>query len=183
MSREPLSQQYQVHKAHKALSRTDRTRVEKIPPSTATLGGSFFIASLKHQRGSMLVMALFIMIVLALLGLTLASSLSSTGNKVAADNLGFRAQLATQAGMEHIKATANPAGATPLSCNGTINSPASFGQVRGLEGCAYQASCQTSTTTIAGVNYYFYRFASTAQCTASELISAHTQTDSMMIEQ
>ena len=81
MSREPLSQQYLVHKA---LSRTDRNRVEKTHPSTATLGRSFFTASLKHQRGSMLVMALFIMIVLALLGLTLASSLSSTGNKVAA---------------------------------------------------------------------------------------------------
>lgn len=75
MSREPLSQQYLVHKAHKALSRTDRNRVEKTHPSTATLGGSFFTASRKHQRGSMLVMALFIMIVLALLGLTLALSL------------------------------------------------------------------------------------------------------------
>ncbi|MBZ2160572.1 pilus assembly PilX family protein [Alteromonas stellipolaris] len=180
MRRKPLPQE---HSVHKALLRRKSNRTGKTLPSVAMLDASFSTISLKRQRGSMLVTALFIMIVLALLGLTLASSLSSTGNKVVADNIGFRAQLATKAGLEHIKATANPAGATPLSCSGTINSPTSFGQVRGLEGCAYQASCQTTSTTIAGVDYYFYRFSSNAQCTASELISTHTLTDSMMIEQ
>ena len=180
MRRKPLPQEYSVHEA---LLRRNSNRAGKTLPSAGVLDASFLSISLKRQQGSMLVTALFIMIVLALLGLTLASSLSSTGNKVAADNIGFRAQLATKAGLEHIKATANPAGATPLSCSGTINSPVSFAQIRGLEGCAYQASCQTTNTTIAGVDYYFYRFSSTAQCTASELISSHTLTDSMMIKQ
>ncbi|WP_218395762.1 pilus assembly PilX family protein [Alteromonas lipotrueae] len=167
----------------KAILKFDSNKTGK-PRLRVTLSDASHSAlSLKHQQGSMLVMALFIMIVLALLGLTLASSLSSTGNKVVADNIGFRAQLATKAGLEHIKATANPAGATPLSCNSTINSPVSFAEVSGLEGCTYQASCQTTNTTIAGAGYYFYRFSSTAQCTASELISTHTFTDSMMIEQ
>jgi len=180
MRRKPLPQE---HSVHTALLRRNSNRAGNTLSSVAMLDASFSTISLKRQQGSMLVTALFIMIVLALLGLTLASSLSSTGNKVVADNIGFRAQLTTKAGLEHIKATANPAGATPLSCSGTINSPTSFGQVRGLEGCAYQASCQTTSTTIAGVDYYFYRFSSTAQCTASEFISTHTLTDSMMIEQ
>ncbi|WP_417683159.1 pilus assembly PilX family protein [Pseudidiomarina aquimaris] len=52
------------------------------------------------QRGAALAIALFVLLIVALLGLTLVRALNDSANAVASDVLGTRAQLAAQSGVQ-----------------------------------------------------------------------------------
>ncbi|WP_258239834.1 pilus assembly PilX family protein [Pseudidiomarina homiensis] len=52
------------------------------------------------QRGAALAVALFVLLIVALLGLTLVRALNDSANAVASDVLGTRAQLAAQSGVQ-----------------------------------------------------------------------------------
>lgn len=53
-----------------------------------------------RQRGAALAIALFVLLIVALLGLTLVRALNDSANAVASDVLGTRAQLAAQSGVQ-----------------------------------------------------------------------------------
>ena len=124
---------------------------------------------LRSQRGSMLVMALFVMIVISLLGLTLVSVISSTSQSVVYEVLGTRALSAAQSGMQQTAAAAFPLNSGPVPCNTVINSPTGYSNIEGLENCSYTARCSTTPIQKNGVAHYFYRFESTGLCQAGDV--------------
>ena len=129
----------------------------------------------KHQFGSMLILALFVMVILGLLGLALANQLRTSSQNVVYEVLGSRSLLAAQSGLEHISNTAFPLNSAPLVCNQTLASAASFGTVQGLEDCQYVASCSTRTVTLAsGELHYYYQFESTGACEGGGIWSSRT---------
>ncbi|MCU7554686.1 type II secretory pathway component [Alteromonas sp. ASW11-19] len=136
-----------------------------------------------RQSGSMLVMSLFVIIVLSLLGITLVTMISSASQSVVHDVVGTRAHMAARSGLGHIAATALPIGASPATCNTTINSSASFTNIHGLQLCSYQARCTTTVVDNGGVNYHLYRLESTGQCQTRDGWVSHTVTDSEFVPQ
>lgn len=136
-----------------------------------------------RQSGSMLVMALFVMIVLSLLGLTLLSVISSTSQSVVYDVLGTRAYAAAQSGVQQVVASAFPLNSGPAPCNTTITSPAGYTNINGLENCSYTARCSTTTIQKDGMPHYFYRFESTGLCQAGEVWVSRSVSTSALQEQ
>lgn len=115
------------------------------------------------QRGSMLVIALFVIIVLALLGLTMTRLLSSSSETIVYEVLGQRALNAARSGIEC--AVANQFGAV---CPHTT--PKVFSGVPGLENCLYNAPLPNSVAITDGAkNFTYLTFTSTGQCTAGKI--------------
>ncbi len=138
---------------------------------------------IRRHRGSMLVMAVFVILVLSLLGITLVSMLSSASQAVIHDVAGSRAQAAARSGLGHMTAVALPIGASPATCNTSISSPGSVSAVHGLQSCRYQARCTTTVVDNGGVNYHLYRFESTGQCQTRDGWVSHTVTGSEFVPQ
>ena len=118
----------------------------------------------KKQTGSMIVMALFAIIVLALLAGTLVNMISTSSNSVLYEVYGVRAKNAAQSGVQEVAMAAFPLGTGPQLCNQTINSPASFSTISGFQSCQFTASCTTTDINFNGTDYRYYRFSSTGSC-------------------
>lgn len=115
------------------------------------------------QGGSMLVLALFVIIVLALLGLTMTRLLSSSSETIVYEVLGQRALNAARAGIEC--AVANELGTL---CEHTA--PKDFSGVAGLENCSYNTPPPNRTPIVDGAkNFTYLTFTSTGQCTAGKI--------------
>ncbi len=112
------------------------------------------------QRGSMLVIALFVIIVLGLLGLTMTRLLSASSETIIHEVLGQRALNAARAGI-------NCAVAKQLG-SGCINPPVDtfiFVGVPGLENCTYQYEIGTPKTIQDGnKDFKYWTFNSKGQC-------------------
>lgn len=67
---------------------------------------------LTKQRGAALAVALFVLLIVALLGLTLVRALNDSANAVASDVLGTRAQLAAQSGVQGLMTEIYPLNGT-----------------------------------------------------------------------
>ena len=99
----------------------------------------------KKQRGSMLVMTLFVIIILSFLGITMVNLLSSSNQAVVYEVLGARAKLAAQSGAQRLLSVAFPLNSNSIAtCSTTVSSPAAFSTGNGLENCSYQATCTTT---------------------------------------
>jgi len=115
------------------------------------------------QRGSMLVIALFVIIVLALLGLTMTRLLSSSSETIIYEVLGQRALNAARSGIEC--AVANEFGAV---CPHAV--PRVFSGVAGLENCSYNTPLPDRVAITDGAkNFTYLTFTSTGQCTAGKI--------------
>jgi MSHA biogenesis protein MshP len=130
--------------------------------------------SAKKQTGSMIVMALFAIIVLALLAGTLVSMISSSSNSVLYEVYGVRAKNAAQSGIQEVAMAAFPLGAGPQICNQVINSPASFSTISGFQSCQFTARCTTTDVNFNGADYRYYRFSSTGSCGFDGLVVNRT---------
>lgn len=75
--------------------------------------------SKNYQSGSVLVLALFIMIVMLLLGAALVRLLSSSGETIAYEVVGTRAYNAANTALQARLAELFPLNANPRHCNGT----------------------------------------------------------------
>jgi len=109
-----------------------------------------------RERGSMLVMALFVLIVLAL------------------EVYGLRAQLAAQAGLEVLIAQSFPVGTSAQVCNINTSSSSSFSQIAGFRNCRFDAQCASSQIDFEGQTHRYYRFASTGYCEIGEGVVSRT---------
>ena len=127
-----------------------------------------------NQRGSMLIIALFVIIVLALLGLTMTRLLSSSSDAIIHEVLGQRALNAARSGLEcslaeHFK----PDPIDPLDPIITVCAhflSKTFSGVAGLENCNYAVPLPTSTPIVDGTkNLNYLTFTSTGQCTAGNI--------------
>ncbi|RCU49835.1 hypothetical protein DU002_09365 [Corallincola holothuriorum] len=128
-----------------------------------------------RQRGSALLLALFIIVVLFVLGAGMIRLLGSSSESVTFEVYGVRAMQAAQTGVERVLTTLFPAGGLDQHCDGTPTSPLlddSFSSsgttalnlagITGLANCA-SVVVECSDRKHLGVTYYY--LVSTATCT------------------
>ncbi|MBU3020642.1 type II secretory pathway component [Aestuariibacter sp. A3R04] len=129
-----------------------------------------------QQQGSMLVMAVFAMVVMALLGLTLTRLLASGSQSVVYDVVGVRAGQAAEAGLMQLALSVTPLNGAAQPCAGTIHSAPAFSAIEGFKGCNYTARCQTLPFTESSTNFYHYELKSTGTCALAEGVASITRT-------
>jgi MSHA biogenesis protein MshP len=123
----------------------------------------------RKQGGSMLVIALFVIIVLGLLGLTMTRLLSSSSETIIYEVLGQRALNAARAGIECAiadeidKLDVGEIDEQATACPNPISKE--FTSVTGLENCRY--GVVPNSKLVAGRTYW--TFTSTGTCTAGKI--------------
>ena len=123
------------------------------------------------QKGSMLVIAVFVIIVFSLLGLTLTKLLASSSDAIIHEVYGQRALNAARSGVEQAISTAFPLSPAISSCNAAPVTPVDFNSnIKGLENCSYLAGCLAITVTDGATSYTYYRFESTGSCQAGNIL-------------
>jgi len=133
--------------------------------------------SLNKQKGSALVLALFIMIVMTLLGTALVRMISSNAETIVYEVLGTRAYQAAQAGAQRklsevfpLNATTPPMPPTPGQCLGSKSYD--FSAIVGLENCkASDVECIIGPT-VQDITYY--TVISTGQCNIAGVFTSRT---------
>tara|TARA_R110002167_G_scaffold346002_1_gene556520 strand:+ start:2001 stop:2417 length:417 start_codon:yes stop_codon:yes gene_type:complete len=121
----------------------------------------------------MLVIALFVIIVLALLGLTMTRLLSSSSETIIYEVLGQRALNAAKAGIECAvaeeldKLDVGNVDEMHTGCNNL--SFKEFSGVAGLEGCSYSIESNSKDIVDGAKNFTYWTFASTGRCTAGNI--------------
>lgn len=130
----------------------------------------------KSQQGSMLVIALFVIIVFALLGLTMTRLLSSSTENVIYEVLGQRALNAARSGLEFCLARQYMNATSEDVANACTNpSDNLFANTSGIENCSYKVELATDiTVTDSGGNYIYSKFTSTGSCQAGNIITSRT---------
>ncbi|MFT4789386.1 MAG: MSHA biogenesis protein MshP [Paraglaciecola sp.] len=132
-------------------------------------------ATPSSQQGSMLVIALFVIIVLALLGLTMTRLLSSTSETIIHEVLGQRAINAARSGIECAVAAELGAG-----CSNPVYKELTG--VTGLENCSYSVvETPPKTITDGGETFTYLTFTGTGQCTAGKInVTRFVYVDAML---
>lgn len=139
------------------------------------------VRSQQHQHGSMLVISLFVIVVMALLALTLNRLLSASGDTLIFEVYGQRAHQAAKSGLERKLTEVFPlcppdslnpvcidgSGNDPAACDNTV--PVTF-SLRGLQNCSASSSCNVTDT---GDSRH-YEFTSTGTCEAGDAVTART---------
>jgi MSHA biogenesis protein MshP len=128
----------------------------------------------------MLVIALFVIIVLALLGLTLTKLLSTSSDAIIHEVYGKRALNAARTGVEQMISNAFPFAPDTPSCSVAPASPIDLNpNIKGLANCSYLAGCEVITVTD-GATYTYYRFESTGSCqVGNTLVSRNIKVDAL----
>lgn len=122
----------------------------------------------------MIVMALFAIIVLALLAGTLVNMTSSSSNSVLYEVYGVRAKNAAHAGIQDLAMAAFPLNSGPQQCNQVITSPSSLSSISGFQSCQFTARCSTTDINFDGEDYRYYRFSSTGSCGFDGVVVSRT---------
>ncbi len=128
----------------------------------------------KKQRGSAIVLALFIIVVLSLLGTAMVRMLGANAENIVYEVVGTRAYFAAQTGMQrrlHELFPLNSASAGQCS----ISNPTSytFNAVNGLANCqASSVTCDSKTVGSTGITYY--TLTSTGQCNVGSITTTRT---------
>jgi MSHA biogenesis protein MshP len=123
-----------------------------------------------RQKGSMLVIAIFVIVVMSLLGLAMTRILSASSNTIVYEVYGLRALQAARSGIE-----ANIAKVFPVPKSdpevagpcGPLLSNVEFSAVPGFENCNYSATCDA--TLYGDGTHTLYKFASIGKCTAGDI--------------
>nr|WP_168711009.1 type II secretory pathway component [Ningiella ruwaisensis] len=141
------------------------------------------VARNKNQSGSMIVMALFVLVVLTLLAGTMITLISGSNRAVISEVYGLRAQQAAHAGIESLIANSFPAGASSQSCNTNITITASFSNINGFKNCSFSASCRSQEISFNSETHRYYRYSSTGLCdTGAGIVSRTLYVDAMQEE-
>jgi MSHA biogenesis protein MshP len=120
------------------------------------------------QKGSALVIALFIMVVLTLLGSALVRMISSSAETIAYEVIGTRAFQAAQVGLQKKLSEVFPLLPNHGVCLDVVEYD--FSTIKGLENCkAINVSC-IEDATVDGVVYY--TLLSTGQCTVANIFTS-----------
>jgi MSHA biogenesis protein MshP len=126
---------------------------------------------IEKQRGSALVIAVFIIVVMTLLIGSLSRQLLSSSENVSYEVLGTRAFLAAQSGMERgLQALYNLDTAVQTSCaNSLFTKNFEQSSIDGLRQCQVQVNCSAATSTLDPAVTHFY-LTSTGTCGESASI-------------
>ncbi|WP_088329521.1 hypothetical protein [Lacimicrobium sp. SS2-24] len=136
-----------------------------------------------NQRGSMLIISLFVIVVMALLVLTLNRLLSASSDTLIFEVYGLRAHQAAKTGLEvklgEVFPLCPPGSVNQVCVDGSKNEPNACDATTqlslttgGLQGCSVNSSCTATVT--AGTAYY--EVTSTATCEAGDIVTSRTVT-------
>lgn len=134
----------------------------------------------KKQQGSAIVLALFIIVVMSLLGTAMVRMLSANAENIVYEVVGTRAYFAAQAGMQEGLHNIYPLQAPAEDCTALL--PIPFTLVNrnynneGLLNCSATVivtNCESIETAV-GVFEHFYFIESTGQCTAGDITTTRT---------
>lgn len=139
-----------------------------------------------RAKGSALVIAIFVIVVMSLLGAGLSRMLSSSAQSIAYEVIGTRAYSMAQSGLQWGLQQRFPLlPSVPTHCDGDnvsstsvasvgsviLNPPASMSNANGLQ------NCQVLTLTCTDIkvdDVVYYTITSTAQCTVAEVETTRT---------
>ena len=122
------------------------------------------------QRGSALVIAVFVIVVMLALALSMARLLSSSAESVVYEVQGNRSLFAAQSGLELALPKLFPLGATAATaCPANISNPVSFSDAA-LNGCSVTVSCTAYPPTQPEV----FRLSSRSECIANEFTTSRS---------
>jgi MSHA biogenesis protein MshP len=111
----------------------------------------------KQQAGSALVIAIFVIIVLSVLGASLVKMLDSSQESVAYEVLGTRAYTAALSGLQWQLAEVFPLNEVATECKSDVeidDSTPAFDTVQGLAQCRVSVSCDAFTPNSGDIRYY-----------------------------
>ena len=111
----------------------------------------------------MLVLALFVIVILGFLGITMTRLLSSSSDSIIHEVLGQRALNAARAGIDC--AVANQFG---TGCTHPISK--TFDGVSGLENCSYSVTTNSQAIIDGAKTFTYSTFSSTGRCSAGNII-------------
>jgi len=135
------------------------------------LKSSLKMKVLNKQKGSALVLALFIIVVMTLLGTALVRMISTNAETIVYEVVGTRAYQAAQAGAQRKLSEIFPLSIPSRAC--PINSSTyNFSNTEGLKGCEtiVAVGCKLYET----VNTTYYTITSTGQCTVADVFTSRT---------
>lgn len=116
------------------------------------------------QTGSALIIAVFILVVMGILGASLSRMLSSTSSAVAWETLGNRALMAANSAGEMALFELFPPGQALTSCNNITKTIALFPASSGLAKCSANIECRQFDQPLLGSRHY--QISATGQCSA-----------------
>lgn len=128
-------------------------KVAKLP---CNMQGKFY------SQGSALVIAIFVIIVMSLLGAALVKMMDSSQESVVYEVLGTRAYAAAQTGVQWQLGELFPIGSSARRCSAVSNVPPLINQVEGFTSCKIENPIECSDFLHQGVVYYTIK--STGQC-------------------
>lgn len=123
------------------------------------------------QKGSALVIAIFVIVIMTLLGTALVRMISSSAETVAYEVIGTRAFQAAQVGLQRKLQVLYPLLPASGTCAPAIEYDLST--IKGLENCkAINVACSPYATSDAGITYY--KIQSTGQCEVAQVFTTRT---------
>ncbi|MEZ6963195.1 MULTISPECIES: MSHA biogenesis protein MshP [unclassified Aeromonas] len=127
-----------------------------------------------RARGSALMIALFVIVVMALLAAALGRMLTDSSEKNTVEVRSVRALLAAQSGLEMALSQLFPKlPAAPANLCDLVNVPPTFGSDQGLASCQVRVECVQLPITYQGETVNGYRLLSTGTCGQDDLASAN----------
>ncbi|MEW6989180.1 pilus assembly PilX N-terminal domain-containing protein [Colwelliaceae bacterium 6441] len=121
-----------------------------------------------RPKGSALVIAIFIIVVMTLLGTALVRMLSTSAETIVYEVLGTRAYNAAQIGLQWQLQQVFPLNNTAQLCSGTVPD---LKNTEGLENCKVSVQCDDSLIVD---TRRFYTIKSTGQCEVADVITSRT---------
>jgi len=140
----------------------------------------------KNQQGSALVIAVFIIVVMTILGLALVRMLNTSSESVAYEVIGTRAYATAQTGIQWAGREVFPLGTgSARHCNGTVVTAASTGSgveeklspPSGIKDSAGLANCKISELKCKDLKYdgvTYFTITSTGQCDVSGVTTSRS---------
>ncbi|WP_432463813.1 hypothetical protein [Agarivorans sp. QJM3NY_33] len=128
-----------------------------------------------RQRGSALLVALFVIVVMALLGAGLSSMIQDTSRNAAWEVLGTRANLAAASGLEQALSELFPLNLpNPADCADVNSNPTLTGE--GFANCRVQLRCNRLAVSAVGLSdTRFFDLSATASCGAGGVAVQRSQ--------
>lgn len=126
---------------------------------------------MKTQQGSALVIAIFIIVVMLALVLSLSRMLMSSGNTVVYEVQGSRTLFAAQSALEMALVQVFPLNAASAGC-AAVSSSQTF-SAQALQGCSATLTCSAFTDPTPGTSTV-YRLGSSATCSAGGFITSRS---------
>ena len=119
----------------------------------------------RMNNGSSLVIAIFVIIVMSLLGAALVKMMDSSQENVAFEVLGTRAYTAARTGIQWQLAQLFPVGLNidlVETCDSARNNPPDISNISGLQGCSIMSPIECEDFQHDGIRYY--TITSVGQC-------------------